>query len=420
MPRAKRPLRLFFLSLLNGLLMLCLSLYWQGLPYTFGDEAFLIKWTALTKKSLLGLDAKPPPESVLLVDISGNKTTLPETDVNGKESDYQRVVITDRSQLAEFLAMLEPYREDTRTILLDVLFDKPTPDDTLLQQRVDVLQDKLLSVTRIDTSTRVDTSYIQFDHQAIATYRSAGDLFLKYPLIMGDSLPTAPLLLYERLHGKKLDPSGWFYRFPDGISLRNPIVDFKVRDSDFRSGSNLRESNFHVWSLGDLLEARTYMPEEDLARFFENRIVLVGDFKTDVHATPFGSSAGILLIYNAYLTLVEGSNLVSIWWLLLLLAGFTLISWRILNDIEFEPPRWLRGLFRSKLARWLLEAVDEAVLLIGLTVLSYFLFNVHVNILVLLVYCKVFDVLWNRFRPSLLSLGKRKEKRSLPPKLPQT
>jgi len=396
--RAKRPFRLFLLSLFNGLLMLCLSLYWQGLPYTFGDEAFLIKWTALTKKSLLGLDKKPPPESVLFVDISGNKALLPQQNIFGEDSRYNRLVITDRGDLAEFLAMLGPYREQTRAVLLDVLFDQSSPKDTLLQREVDKSQHKLLAVNRIDTKGKVDPSVIKFDPQAIVTYRAAEGLFLKYPLIMGDSLPTAPLLLFERLHQKKLDASGWFYRFPEGISLRNPIVDFKVRDSDFRVGQDLKESNFHVWPLGELLEAREYMEEKDIAALFEGKIVFVGDFKNDVHATPFGDSPGILLIYNAYLTLADRSNLVSIWWLLLLLTGFTLISWRIFNDIEFTPPSWLQYLFRSKLAQWLLEAIDEAVLLIGLTVLSYFLFNVHVNILILLIYCKIVDFLWNRFR----------------------
>lgn len=177
-------------------------------------------------------------------------------------------------------------------------------------------------------------------------------------------------------------------------------MDFKVRDSGFRVGTNLKEKNFKIVALGLLLS----LGEEAAADFFKDQIVLIWDFKNDMHATPFGSSPGILLIYNAYLTLEDGSNLVSAWWLLLLLAGFTLISWRIFNDIEFTPPRWLRGLFRSRLAQWVLEAIDEIVLLIALTVLSYFLFNVHVNILVLLIYCKIVDVLWNlfrrRFRPS--------------------
>ncbi|MEL7163120.1 MAG: hypothetical protein AAFN92_20335, partial [Bacteroidota bacterium] len=230
--------------------MLGLSLYWLGLPYTFDDEAFLIKWTALTKKSLLSLDDKPPPESLLLVDISANKTVIPQKNSFGEDSRYNRLVITDRGDLAAFLAVLHPHRERTRAVLLDILFDQPSPSDSLLQYQIDRLQDKIIAVTGIDAAGKVDTSVIDFRHQAIATYRSAQGLFLKYPLLMGEGRPTAPLLLYQRLHQKRLDASGWFYRFPDGISLRHPIVDFKLRAADFSVGTNLEESNFYVWPLG--------------------------------------------------------------------------------------------------------------------------------------------------------------------------
>jgi hypothetical protein len=76
------------------------------------------------------------------------------------------------------------------------------------------LQDKLISVTRINAAKQVDSSVIHFDHQSIATYRSAQGLFLKYPLIMGDSLPTAPLLLYERISGKKTRSLQMILPFP--------------------------------------------------------------------------------------------------------------------------------------------------------------------------------------------------------------
>ena len=70
MSKASPPYRIWALTTFNALVMLLIAFFWLRLPYTFGDEAFLIKWTALTKKSLLGIDPKPNPESVLFVDIS--------------------------------------------------------------------------------------------------------------------------------------------------------------------------------------------------------------------------------------------------------------------------------------------------------------------------------------------------------------
>lgn len=397
MSKAVRPYRLWALSTLNALVMLLITFYWLSLPYTFGDEAFLIKWTALTKKSLLGIDPKPDPETVLFVDISQSKTTLERKNAFGETSPYHREVITDRSQLAEFLAMIAPYRHETRLVLMDVLLDMPSTDDSILQVQLDQLGPKIIGVTHLDQEGQPVPSVVDFENLALATYRSAQDLFLKYPLVFNDTLPTIPLLLYERLHQRPLEYSGFPYRFAHGISLPAPIVDFKVRNSDFRTGHNLgEESNFTVYKMGDILESRAFMREEDQADFFQGKMVMIGDFHNDLHDTPFGEIPGLLLIYNAYLTLAGEDNIVSVFWLLLLFVTFWVMSWRVFKDIEIEKPRWLLQLFKSKFGLWFLNTLDEIAILILLTILSYFLFNIHINILILLVYIKVIEYLWDR------------------------
>ncbi|MEL6658944.1 MAG: CHASE2 domain-containing protein [Bacteroidota bacterium] len=410
MSKASPPYRIWALTTFNALVMLLITFFWLRLPYTFGDEAFLIKWTALTKKSLLGIDPKPNPESVLFVDISQSKTTLDQLNAFGEPSPYHRVVITDRSQLAEFLAMIIPHRNETRLVLMDVLLDLPSEQDSLLQAVVDSLGSKILGVTHVDTSGAASPTVIQFERQAVATYRSAQGLFLKYPLLFSDSLPTVPLMMYEQLHQQELIRKGGIYRFAQGVSLPAPIVDFKVRNSDFRTGRSLGgESNFTIYSMGDILESRAFMHPEDQADFFQGKVVLIGDFYNDVHDTPFGKIPGLLVIYNAYLTLVGGENIVSFFWIVLLLITYWILSWRVFKDIDLEKPRWLVRLFKSKLGIWILNTLDEVVILILLTIGSYFLFNIHINVLILLVYIKVVEYIWDslpRFKSMITKTAK--------------
>ena len=302
MAKKKRPYRLLILSTVNALLMLLITFHWLRLPYTFGDEAFLIKWTALTKKSLLGIDPKPVPESVLFVDISESKTTLEMPNDFGEPSPYHRMVITDRTHLTEFMAMIVPYRDQTQLVVLDVILDKASPEDSLLQEQVDLLGPKLMGVNHLEgEDQQAIPSVIDFQLQGLATYRSAQGLFLKYPLLFQDSIPTVPLVMYEQLQHQKMDHSGLFYRFPQGISLPAPVVDFKVRSNDFHEGVNLSESNFTTFKMADLLDMQSFMAEEDIAALFEHKIILIGDFSADLHETPFGKTPGLLLIYNAYL-----------------------------------------------------------------------------------------------------------------------
>ena len=401
------PLRIHLISLLNAVAMLLFTFYWLNLPYTFGDEAFLIKWSSLVKKSLFGIDPKPDPEEVLFVDVSGIKTTIDGVNEFGEVSPYHRRVITDRAHLTEFFALLNEYREDIRLVFCDILFIDPTTHDPALQAQFDLLGDKLLGVSHL-LEDRVLKPVFDLPH-ALATYQSTDELFLKYPLLLGDSLKTVPLALHERLDGGRLDDRGIFFPRLDGrLSLPDPIIDFKVRKTDFRTGTDPGTANFTAFQIGTLLESRMFMSAEDLRAYFQGKLVIVGDFETDVHETPFGELPGPILVYNAYLTLKEGDNKVSVWWMLFLLLAFYFLSSRVFAEVEVRKPGWLADLFQSRTGKIILNALDEFAILTLITLLSYFLFQIHINILILLVFVKTTEFIWRKRR---FPLWKAKEVR---------
>ena len=91
---------IFFCSV-NATAMLLLCFFWLSLPRTFGDEAFLIKWTSLVKKTLLGLDEKPSPEEFLYIDVSRSKRLVNEIDpLFEMYTGFSHTAITDREQIA--------------------------------------------------------------------------------------------------------------------------------------------------------------------------------------------------------------------------------------------------------------------------------------------------------------------------------
>ena len=390
--------RIRVLSLLNAVAMLVFTFYWLHLPYTFGDEAFLIRWSALVKKSLLGVDPKPAPEEVLFVDVSGIKTTIERENEFGEPSRYHREVITDRGDLAEFFELVNRFRDELRLVLCDIRFPEATDRDSLLQRQFDRLGDKLLGVSALDEEGRLVEPVLELPY-ALATYQSADDLFLKYPLYFGDSLKTAPLVLYERLDGGRFRSGGWFFHRLDGrLMLADPIIDFRVRNRDFQTGTALEAAHFTVFNVGTLLEARAFMAPEDLLAFFDDKLVIVGDYQNDVHETPFGEIAGPLLIYNAYLTLRERDNRVTLPWILFLLVSYYLLSYRVFAGFEIKKPARLVSWFQSKAGRLILHALDEFFLLTLITLLSYFIFHIHINILILLIFVKTVEFTWRFFR----------------------
>lgn len=397
MAKNRKGSRIWLLSLLNSIFMLCFTFYWLSLPYTFGDEAFLIKWSSLTKKSLLGFDPKPDPESVLFVDVAKSKTTIDSLNEFEKTSPYHRKVITDRKQLTEFFALLNRYKQEVRYVVCDIILEDSTQYDVLLEKEMTQLGDKLLGISHLTSNNTHIRPVIDIPYAA-GTYTAPQGLFLKFPLLLKDSmsLKTAPLVMYERLSGTRLQKNGWFYRFNGRLSLPAPIVDFKVRNSDFRDGNSLRESNFSAFRMGTILERFHKRTEEEQRALFKDKIIMIGDFEADMHQTSFGKMPGLLLIYNAYLTLEAKQNLISVGWICFMLLAFTFVSFRIFSEVKIEKPTWLTGLFRSKLGLLILNSLDELALLMIITLLSYFIFNIHINILILLLYLKLIDFIWHK------------------------
>lgn len=394
-PKRKRRLNYWVLSFFNGIFMLCFSLYWLSLPYNFGDERFLIKWSSLIKKSLLGLDDKPNPEEVLFVNVAKNKTTINTINEFGEPSSYDRKVITDRQLLIEFFSILNRYKSQLKFVLCDVLFEDETPHDRALEQEFTKLDEKALAVSAFAEEHLHIRPAITIPY-APASYTTTDGVFLKFPLVLQDSLKTIPLVMFERLNAARFQKKGWLYWLNGRLSLPRPIVDFKVRNADFRIGTSAQESNFALYEMGTLLEMRNVLSAEEFRHFFEGKIILIGDFKEDVHNTPFGRTPGSLILYNAYLTLVAKQNIISWSWVIFMLCSFSIISYRIFADIKIEKPNWLVKSIRSKIGQFSLNALDELALLTLMTLLSYFIFNIHVNILILLIYLKIIDFVWNR------------------------
>jgi len=140
------------------------------------------------------------------------------------------------------------------------------------------------------------------------------------------------------------------------------------------------------------------MDKEDFRKMFSGKLIMIGDFSTDIHKTVIGPMPGVLVLYNAYLTLLDGDNVMKLGWLLLMIAGFTWITYLILSG---EGPSLLPGLklkFRSGWIHFMIDSVDEILYLTILTMLSYFLFKIHISILILFIYLKIGELVMNLFK----------------------
>ena len=49
----------WFISLAHAFVLTIISLVWMHTPYTYGDEKFLIKWSAVIKRLVFNYDEAP-------------------------------------------------------------------------------------------------------------------------------------------------------------------------------------------------------------------------------------------------------------------------------------------------------------------------------------------------------------------------
>lgn len=390
----RRPnFRPILFSLLTATAMLALALFWLSLPRTFGDEAFFIKWTSLVKKTVLGIDPKPAPESFLYVDVSRSKTVIPAIDPLFEDyTGYNHTAITDRAALAEFLLTIQTYATDVPLVLVDIFFGEPSPQDSLLQAAIDSLQAPIVGASSFQALKDERPLPISLP-LGVAMYLSVDDNFMKYPLFFADSLPTLPLVALRASEGVTISNSGWWSRIDGRRTLSNPIIDFKVRPYDLEGET----PRYHIHEMGSLLFQFGFWDEADIRTLLSNKTIIIGDFNSDKHQTVFGTVPGPMIVHNAYLTLLERETIIHLRWLLFLFVLFFWMAWRIYHEEQMGTRSWLWQRSQTSLGKIVADSIDDTFFLALGTIFSYFVFNVHINILVLLIFLKVLAWILRRF-----------------------
>jgi hypothetical protein len=386
LPKIPRNL---WLSFLHSLFLLLMGYFWLGTSFTFEDEALLIKWTTLIKKDVFGIDPKPPADKVLFINTATSKIPV-YTEADALSLKPAVELITDREKLAGMLELLIPIKDSIDLIVLDILFDLPTPGDSILEERFRELGDKILAVSYMPEVDSIVPPLFQVPY-ALSTYRSSADMYFKYPVAYKGK-KTVPTVMYEKTTGSEIVKKGLFFRDHKKYILKSPVTDFKVTLEDFKLGDNLQTSGFAVHHLETLKMMGQFMEKKDFQKLFSGKLVMIGDFSTDIHETVLGPMPGVLVLYNAYLTMLEGDNVMKFGWLLLMIVGFTWISNLILTGKGlYLLNNWKRK-FRSGWIHFLIDSVDEILYLAILTLLSYFLFNIQISIMILFIYLKITEL----------------------------
>ena len=287
---------------------------------------------------------------------------------------HGQIAVTDRNKLIRFLNVAK--KCNYKFIFLDIRFEDNvyTPQDTILSTLIKQMP-RLMFSEHSDIIT--DSLYVS-EKAAINDYFTTitSTNFTRYQFLQDDK-ESAPLRLYLALNpdAKPIKKYGILYTCGGNLCQNSPFMSFP---EDFKStyeGTGAA-NYFHLGS--DLLDPET--TEEDIQSELDGKIIILGDFVSDLHDTYAGLQPGSYLVYLAYKELVKGEHLLAWPFIILMSLVYFFISWFIINNKSLWDFLPRINQIKSKILLFIFNLMGYTTILSIITILMYLLFRATYNI----------------------------------------
>jgi len=360
-------------------MLLLLTFLWLNLPYTYDYEFNLLSRVSIFKNIVLGAETKPDSRNFLFVNISYEKKLVEKLDDYGFPIGNE--AITDRSRLATFFQKAA-HANGHRFIVCDVFADVPYEDDSLLSNSVKSAKNVVFPYHYIDNEFIKPVVDVP---SALGDYSSDFGTFVKYSYVQHDTCASIALDMYRRIDGGNFESGPLISRLNGMPALNSFIIEFPIRQYDIFTNDTTGYSSMHMQ---DLLS----LPDSMIDATLKDRIVIVGDFlEGDRHQTMYGDTAGPLIHLNAYLSLRSEANRLTFFFLLYVFVCLLFFSVRLFYRDSFKTFDWIARLKNSKYGGFIFDYLEFALFLAIMSALSYVIFGIHLNVLVMSLYFSVVD-----------------------------
>lgn len=364
----------------NSVVMLFLTFYLIKLPWLAGDEKLLIWTTSAIKFNNREL---PQSENFALINTSYDISLIDKLDDFGFPVGQQ--VITDRAKLTRLLEIINRASIKPKYIICDIHFLEESVNDKKLSIALSKFDNIIIS-SHLDDKNQLEYPIFKDVNRGLSDYviGSVFDGVYKYQLIYNDSLQLTPLKVHLDISKKEIDVRGPLVRIGSIWTPNNFIMNYRILQKDIIDG----EAGFNPVSMGELL----YLEEADIQNFVAGKIVVLGDFlEADMHETLFEITSGPLILLNAYLTIQAGDTYVNFWFFLLIISVYICLSYIVF--VKGDPIEKAISIYwgKNKLASYLSGFMSYLIVLTLLSIITFFIFNIHLNVFFLAVAFYIID-----------------------------
>lgn len=356
-------------AILTAFIILFGSYLLSNYPYPLFDSNKVFSYTELLRSHRHA--SHYPEDSVLCINLAMDKQ-LATAVVDGLPMG--KVAVSDRSKLLRFLQAAQG--SGYRYIFLDVRFPSglDTPDDATLFSVIEQMPRLVISNHQAGGNYRIADSAL-LAKAALADYRmTAFNGFTRYQYLQRGGESVA-LRMYREMDGGDIHRFGPFYASCHRLCHNAQFLQIPpfVMD-DIREDNSLRYPYLGVHLLD-------WYTDEELHALLKDKIILIGDFDEERHATYVGDVPGAMLSFLGWWELHTGKHLVPVWLVVLLLASYTLISlWLLFSHRNWYD--YIPGLnrIRNSAVRFLLSLIGWGFLLTVLRVILYLFWGVAISV----------------------------------------
>lgn len=388
--------------MIHALWMIVLTFFGLRVPHTTDEEMKLIQWTSAWKRIYLK-NERPASANFIFINVAWEKQYVPKTDANGFIIGND--VITNRKKLARLVNLLNEKPDNHKFLVMDIRFEErfsrkdlenmgltsPSEYDSLS------LYDSLLSTALVKTKNCIISYHADVEGNlkppvfpvmaGLSNYETTSEgTIIKFSAIQADTARTTPLLIHQALHHSSYSKGFLFDTMNGRFVLKSFILDHRILIHPWEFTTN---DYYHHAYLGELLQ----MPDSFIHELTKDKIIVVGDFEDrDIHETIYGAMPGPIILLNAFLAFENRDNIITLGFIAFLFISYTLISYRCFSQINLMDNLLINRLpFPNEAKKMIGSLAGYLVLLIVMSIISYFLFNVHLTILLLAIYLQLLE-----------------------------
>jgi hypothetical protein len=322
--------KLIALSVLTSTVIIIFTYVMGNIGYPLPGETGALKQITDYKR-FLGMQIDNVPDSILLINICYDKALVPYQE-NG--IPVGKTVITDREKLLQFLTKAKK-ANNYRYIFLDIFFEEGmnTAYDSALFHTI-ASMDRIV-IPKHDEANLCDS--ILNPKAANADYATTWQVltFSRYQYLHNNEASVA-LRMYQDRFGTDIKRHwGGLWYTDNGRLCQNSstlLLPVRVTGSLLDEEGQVRERNY-IHLSADLLDLDRVIP---ISEQIDDKLIVIGDFKNDIHTTFLGAQPGSSILLNGYLSLSQGAHLVNWLFMSLLFVIYIVIGLFYLSGHSFS------------------------------------------------------------------------------------